>query len=464
VSEDRRTVAGQADLNRRGVSSALRTLEECLGGIEAWQPFTNAFSQVWASEASDLARDADAAAEEGRDLGELHGVPVAVKDLFAVSGHVTSGCCAVYADNTAGSDAEVVTRLRSAGAVIVGKTNQHELAMGATNRISACGPTGNPFDPDRITGGSSGGSGAAIGSGVVDIALGTDTGGSIRIPSSFCGCWGLKPTHGALPLDGVMPLAPSYDCPGPMARRASDLELLWRVLSKGRAVSLAIPARVGVLQGYFAHRVHPESAAAVERAAAAFEELGSEVVSVSGDGADDAAPLWIDVVSAELVASHPGLPARREELHFRTAGFVARGVTLLEDMPDDLAAARARAAELPGWLASLIEGARVDLLIAPTTPYPAPRAGANEVDVGGGESVDVHMGGTSIFTRPVSLAGNPALAVPAGAAGPGGFEGLPVSCQLIAAHDAESVLLAAALALEGSAAFAASPQPELPGA
>src|SRR5438132_509274 len=210
-----------------GDAAAADAVRRSLDLLSRWQPVTNAFSQVFADEALEEAAEA-------RE-GTLAGVPVAVKELFDVAGRETTGCCAAYRGNVAKADAPVVRALRDAGAILVGKTNMHELAFGTTNLISACGPAHNPWDPERVPGGSSGGSGAAVGSRVVPIALGTDTGGSIRIPSSFCGVFGLKPTHGRLSLDGVMPLAVSLDCPGPMAWSAGDLALAWKALSGERS-------------------------------------------------------------------------------------------------------------------------------------------------------------------------------------------------------------------------------------
>src|SRR5205823_1854876 len=168
-------------------------------------------SQVWASEAMDHA------ARQAPSAGGLEGVPIAVKDLYDVAGFETTGCSRIYAGRVAERDAPTIRRVRGAGLIMVGKTNQHELAFGGTNLYSACGRTGNPWDPRRMTGGSSGGSAAAVAAGVVPWALGSDTGGSIRIPASMCGIFGLKPTAGRLSIEGVLPLAPSLDCPGPMA-------------------------------------------------------------------------------------------------------------------------------------------------------------------------------------------------------------------------------------------------------
>lgn len=421
--------------------SAMDPVDSAFERLAAWQPLTNAFSQVWKD-----------AARQRNPAGPLAGVPVAVKDLFDVAGRETTGCSRVYEGNVAASDAPVVERLKEAGAVIIGKTNQHELAMGATNLISACGPTANPWDPARITGGSSGGSAAAVSSRVVPMALGTDTGGSIRIPASLCGIFGLKPTHGRLPSEGVMPLATSLDCPGPMAATAQDLELLWRVLSGDAPTLGAVPGRIGVLGGYFARRMHVEVAEAVSATVAQLEALGGGVTSVEVEGLDDLLGVWVDLTCDEMVAAHPKASEHRELLHPRIAGFFANGINLTDERRAEVRERTAQTAELFDGLTE-----RFDLLVAPATPYPAPLASQETVEVVGG-TVDVHMGGTSIFTRPTSLSGLPALALPAGLGG----GGLPSGVQLVAARGGERTLLAAALALEASSERFRSPVPPGP--
>jgi aspartyl-tRNA(Asn)/glutamyl-tRNA(Gln) amidotransferase subunit A len=403
-------------------------VETALARIAEWQPVTNAFSQIYGEEAR---------AGNPRP-GPLSGVPVAVKDLFDVAGYETTGCSKAFAGNVATVDAELVRKLRGAGAVIVGKTNMHELAMGGTNLISACGPTCNPWDPARITGGSSGGSAAAVATDCVPIALGTDTGGSIRNPCVLCGCWGLKPTHGRLSLQGVMPLAPSLDAAGPLAASAKDLDLAWRVLS-GSDGAGALPARAGVLGGFFASHVHSDIRAAIDAVREGLERIGVEVIGLDGDGVDFAFEAWTDFVCMEMIDSRPGLPELSDKLFPRTAGFVARGMSLDESQREALRAVPSKARE---WFDRRFD--QVDLLLAPSAPYPAPLADQDEVGVGGGETVDVHLGGTSRFTRPVNMAGNPAIAVPAGR----GREGLPVGAQLIGRRGEDETLLAVAASLE----------------
>src|SRR5206468_36393 len=214
-----------------GQVKASELMGRALARAEAWQPSMNAFSQL-PTEGSHL--DAALALDaypSGSELGPVAGVPMAIKDLFDVNGWETSGCCAAYRGTIATRDAPTVERAFREGLLLVGKTNQHELAAGGTNLVSACGRTGNPWDPSRMTGGSSGGSAAAVAAGIVPLAFGSDTGGSIRIPAAMCGTFGLKPTTGRLPLEGLMPLAPSMDCLGPIAATAGDLELLFQAMA-----------------------------------------------------------------------------------------------------------------------------------------------------------------------------------------------------------------------------------------
>ncbi len=221
--------------------SPVELVTEAIRSLQDWQPVTNATSQLFASEAL---RAADAL--PARPIGPLHGVPVLVKELFDVAGHETTGCCEAFRGNIASADAFVVQRLREAGAIIVGKANMHELAASGTNHISSCGPTRNPWAPDRLTGGSSGGSAAAVATRSVPFTLGTDTAGSIRVPSSFCGTTGLKPTHGRLPMAGTMPLSPRMGCIGPMAGSVEDVALGYAALANEQN---QLAATAGSLRG-----------------------------------------------------------------------------------------------------------------------------------------------------------------------------------------------------------------------
>lgn len=412
--------------------SVVDAVEAALEAIEAGQPRLNAFTTVFADEARMRAKELDAAGPSG----PLHGVPMAVKDLFDVTGARTTGSCAALFDRPAArEDAAVVAALRDAGAVIVGKTNQHELAAGATGLLSAHGPVVNPWGEGRMPGGSSAGSAVAVAAGMVPVAIGTDTGGSVRIPSSFCGLTGLKPTWGRLSLRGAMPLNPWLDTAGPMARTAAECAAVFRVLAGGGGPpSLPVARlRVGVPETFF-RLVHPETTAALEAAAQRFEELGATVVALDksegpllDEEAQGFAHTWPELATAlpELVDNprvHPDVGAL-----LRTG----------REMPATCyVASRARANEVGQSFKRVLEN--VDVLLTPATPYPAPPAQAHEVDVEGGR-VDVHRGGPSRLTVPANLAGLPALAFPVGYSS----AGLPVGAQLIGrSHDEETLLAA----------------------
>jgi len=408
--------------------------------LDRWEPFTNAFSQVFAEEAREEAK-------RPRE-GVLAGVPVAVKDLFDMAGRETTGCSAAYRGNVAARDAPVVTALRDAGAIVIGKTNMHELAFGTTNLISACGPAHNPWDLDRVPGGSSGGSGAAVASRVVPIALGTDTGGSIRIPSSFCGIFGLKPSHGRLSLDGVMPLATSLDCPGPMAWSTGDLALAWVALA-GEEPASATPTRVAVMR---TDRATDAVLEGVEAVATALGELGASTTDVP-DGLAGTSDAWLEVAAPEFRAAHPKLAENHDEVHPFIGAFLEFARTLSPEQVED---GRRRQSQTRAWFDDELRDA--EILLMPATPFPAPRADDESITVRSGDTIDVHLGGASTFTRAVNLTGLPSLAVPAGRAP----DGLPVGVQMVGRRGSEPLLLRAATALEGLDPRFASAEPPAP--
>lgn len=422
-----------------GDISSAELVARSLSRADEWQPHTNAFSQLWPEDALEAARAADRARAQG-DRRPLLGIPVAVKDLFDVAGRETTGCCAAYAGRVAEGDSPAVAALARAGLVLVGKTNQHELAAGGTNLVSACGPTANPWDPSRMTGGSSGGSAAAVAAGVVPWALGSDTGGSIRIPSSLCGTVGLKPTTGALSIDGMLPLAPSLDCPGPLAAAVSDAATLFAVLARrpGPAPPEA-PARsrVGVPGGFFADTVHPEVLAAVRTVASALAEAGVEVVELDGRGIEDARSVWSRACWSEFGPAHPALadPGRRALVGPSVREWIERGEALSDAEREEV---RRRRGEIAEWFADRLAG--LDALLVPTTPYPAPRATEEQVELEPGRSVRVDRVGPGYLTCSVNLAGLPAVSVPAGRSS----EGLPLGVSFVGREDGEDAILALA--------------------
>ncbi len=414
-----RTLLEQARDIASGDASSVELVSAALDAIERTQPLLNAFTQVFADEALEQAK--------APMDGPLGGVPIAVKDLYDVAGAVSSGCCAAYEERRRSDDSAVVAKLRAAGAIIVGKTNQHELACGATNLISSHGATRNPWDRERITGGSSGGSGAAVAAGVVAMAMGSDTGGSIRIPSSFCGVTGLKPTHGSVSLRGAMPMCPSLDTGGALARSAADCLLVHEIISgyddgylwsRADAPDVREPKLVGIARSFF-DRVHPEVKAAVEDAAKTLESLGYEIVDVDGPNIDEAFGTFGTRLT-ELAHRYRDLwDDPRISPQLRQLIDVGRSLS-----GADAFAGRELGLKISRAFAAAFE--RADVLLAPCTSFPAPNATDNEVVVDGG-TVDVHLGGCARLTLPVNVAGLPALAFPVGFSN----EGLPIGAQLI---------------------------------
>jgi aspartyl-tRNA(Asn)/glutamyl-tRNA(Gln) amidotransferase subunit A len=440
-----------------GTVTAVELVERAIARAEAWQPSSNAFSQLWGAEAVELARRIDAEPPAQRS-GPMAGVPIAVKDLFDVSGHETTGCCAAYRGTIARHDAPVIERIRRAGLVMIGKTNQHELAAGGTNLPSACGRTGNPWDPERMTGGSSGGSAAAVAAGIVPWALGSDTGGSIRIPASLCGTYGLKPTTGRLPLDGLMPLSPSMDCPGTIAQTVVDLWDVHRVI----AGLPEIAARgeegygIGVLDGFFEEVVHEEVMGAVRTAADLLEGYGVRVERRAGRGIEDARVVWMNVCTPEFAEAHPLLkdPERRRLLSPQVLDWIERGERI---SPEERATAARRRDEIRRWYLARLEG--LDALLIPTTPYSAPRVEEQTVDLGRGRSVDVANVGPGFITCSVNLAGLPAVTVPGGRSS----SGMPIGVSLVGRQDGEETLLGLATLWEHVSGYRPK-RPSLPAA
>jgi aspartyl-tRNA(Asn)/glutamyl-tRNA(Gln) amidotransferase subunit A len=415
--------------------SPVELVKRALAEIERVQPALNAFTEVLADDALTRAKELEGA----EPVGPLQGVPIAIKDLYDVEGVRTTGCCVAYDDRpVAPQDSVVVARLRAAGAIVVAKTNQHELACGATTQISSRGPCFNPWDTARIPGGSSGGSGAAVGAGVVAMAMGSDTGGSIRIPSSFCGVTGLKPTHGAVSLRGAMPMCPSLDTAGPLARTADDCALVHSVIAGfdrdyiwSRRGSYDGPShdpvRVGIPRSYF-ELIDTEVRVAVEQCAKTLESLGMTIVDVPGPDINEA---WGTFATrlAEVAHCYRDL-WESGEVSPNLAGMISIGRQL---SAADAFAGRELELRIRRQFADAFEHA--DVLLAPCTVFPAPRVDDVEIEVEGGK-IDVHGGGCARLTLPANVAGVPALAVPIGFSS----ARLPIGAQLIGREWAEPFL------------------------
>jgi aspartyl-tRNA(Asn)/glutamyl-tRNA(Gln) amidotransferase subunit A len=371
--------------------------------------------------------------------GPLHGAPVAVKDVIDVAGARTTAASAILRDAApAARDAAVVARLQAAGAVVLGKLNTHEFAFGALTTSPHFGPARNPWATDRVCGGSSGGSGAAAAADLAAGTLGTDTGGSVRIPAALCGVTGLRPTIGLVPNDGVFPVSWTFDTVGPIARGAEDCALLLDAVAGTRTdVSGGVDGlRIGVVRALL-DRAEPGIAAVVEAAVAELAALGAAVEAVEVPGLDDAGTIQQLLMLPEATAVHlPWLRVRPgdygADVRVRLlAGLLLPGTAY----PTGLRARRRYRHGLEPLLA------RFDLLAAPAMPVTAPRIGEETVEVRG-EAMPYRLA-LIPFNSPWSLAGLPAASVPCGF-----VDGLPAGLALVGRPFAEETVLRAAHAYQ----------------
>jgi aspartyl-tRNA(Asn)/glutamyl-tRNA(Gln) amidotransferase subunit A len=426
-----RTIVDLGRALRAGTVTASGLVERALAAISELDAGLGAFVTVAPERALAAARQADAELAAGLDRGPLHGIPVAVKDIIAVEGLPTTMGSAHYAGHVSTADAECVRRLRAAGATIVGKTTTHEFAYGPTGDRSANGASHNPHDPTRMSGGSSGGSAVAVAAGLVPLALGTDTGGSVRIPAALCGITGFKPAHGRIPAEGVFPLAPTLEDVGVLARTADDCRIAYRVL----AGLPAGPAEADVHRiGWVRPGTLFETDHDIERMARAALSLGgAEVEDIELPDVARIRAAFSAIQDSEAYAVH--------------ADRVADDPQLFD--PEVLDRLR-HAAQTPGWryvralaarsrlqseMSALLS--RYDVLALPTTPVVAPPIGARTVEING-TAVGVRQAVLSL-TSPWNLLGLPALSVPVGMVG-----ALPTGLQLITGSGHEDLIFAVA--------------------
>src|SRR5476649_2144 len=278
--------------------TAVRVTDECLRRIEADNPRLNAFIRVMGDEAMRQAREADRELAAGRDRGPLHGVPISIKDLIDMRGIPTTAASRVREGHVADRDAPTIAQLRQAGAVIVGKTNLHEFAFGTTNEDSAFGPARNPHDPARSPGGSSGGSAASVAAGMAMATIGTDTGGSIRIPAAACGIVGLKPSFGEVSTDGVVPLSRTMDHVGPLAQSVTDACLVYHALLGDAHATPPAPMpisglRLAVPRAYFCDLLDEEVRARFEETLDRLRTAGAVVDDIEIQHAPDIATVYL---------------------------------------------------------------------------------------------------------------------------------------------------------------------------
>lgn len=441
-SEPRTITELAAALRAREVTSAAVT-EQCLARIAERNAAINAFITVFADEARLAAAAADRELASGRDRGPLHGVPVSLKDLVDVRGTATTAASRVRARHVAPADALIVERLRDAGAVLVGKTNLHEFAFGTTNDDSAFGPARHPLDPARSPGGSSGGSAASVADGMAYASIGTDTGGSIRIPAAACGVVGLKPALGDVPTDGVVPLSATLDHVGPLCRTVADAAIVYGVLRGAATPAPPRPngprgLRIGVPRRYFLDLLDDEVAAAFRETCSRLARAGAALQDVDVPHADTIAPVYLHIVLAEAAAYHAKTLEERPDDYtpnVRIRLEMGRYV-LAEDYLRALAGRRVLMREVDAAL----DGR--DALLLPALAIPAPPIGASTVRVGASEEPvrNVMLRLTQLF----NLTGHPAIAIPCGTT----RAGLPVGVQLVGSRGATAALLAAAAGIE----------------
>ena len=436
---DLRRIDEVGALVRTGALSPVDLVQSCLERIDARRELS-AFITVRSHEAIDDAHAAEREIAGGHDRGPLHGIPVSVKDLVDVAGTPTTAGSAVP-PRTGVPDAPIVTRLREAGAILIGKTNLHEFAFGTPSDETAFGAVRHPLNPERSAGGSSAGAAVALVEGMCFASVGTDTGGSIRIPSAVCGTVGLKPTSGELPCEGIVPLSTTLDHVGPMARTVADTRLLFAAM-KGRAAAEPRPPRgalrFGVPETYFCDRLEPTVREALSRARASLRAAGHEVETVTIDRAAWTPDVYLHIVLPEASWYH----AQMVEAH---ASRYSPGVRLRLEMGRYvLAEDYVRALHLRERLRSEVDRAidRVDALLLPTVPIPAPPLGAASIEVDG-TTLPVRAVMLKL-TQLFNMTGHPAIALPAGCTA----DGWPVSLQLVGHRDRTEQLLDVASAVE----------------
>ena len=461
-----------------GETTSVELTRKFLQRIQATNGQVNSFITLCAEEALAAAATADQRIVAG-SAGPLTGIPLAVKDIFNVAGVRTTCGSKILANYISPYDATAIARLREQGAVILGKLNMDEFAMGSSNENSASGPVRNPWDLDRVPGGSSGGSAAAIAAGQALATLGTDTGGSIRQPASHCGVVGLKPTYGRVSRYGVIAYASSLDQVGPLARNVEDCALLLGAVAgydpaDSTSVDTPVPdyltslrngvrgKKIGLPKEYFIEGLDPDVKRAVEAAIQTYQQLGAEIVEVSLPHTDYAVACYYLIATAEAssnLARYDGVRfgVRRDQgtgligmyQQTRAAGFgdevkrrIMLGTYALSSGYYDayyLKAQKVRTLIRQDFLEAF---ANVDFLLTPVAPTPAFRIGEKVND-------PLQMYLSDIFTIPVNLAGTCGLSLPCGVSG----EGLPIGLQLIGKPFAEGEILQAAWAFENATEF-----------
>jgi len=450
------TSVAQAIAEKR-VSSREAT-QSCLDRIKQWQPRLNAFMAIEAEQALAAADAADAALAKGNVSGPLHGVPLAHKDMYYDAGKVVTCGSKIRREFVATATSTALQRLKDAGTIRLGSLQMAEFAYGPTGHNAHYGPVHNPWGIDHITGGSSSGSGSAVAARLTFAALGSDTGGSIRMPAHFCGVTGLKTTYGRISRAGAMPLSQSLDTVGPLARSAEDCALLLGLMAGAdpedpTAIAGPVPdyraaapikgLTIGVPTAFYVDDLDPEVARILDETVAVFKREGADIVQVELPDQRQLTAACQLVLAVEAAAFHKRWLIERPQdygpqvLMRLQNGLAVSGVTYLEAM-------RWRGPALSAHLAAV---AGVDAVIAPVAPVAAPTIA--ESDIGNSPDAESVIQRLTRFTRPINYLGLPSLSIPAGFT----RGGLPVGMQLIGRSFDEALLLRIGTAFQRSTDF-----------
>ena len=437
------TIEAAARALRSGTTTSVALTDACLAVIEAQSQALGAFITVTADEAREAAHAADRERAAGHDRGPLHGIPVSLKDLIDLAGVPTTAASRVREGHVARADAVVTARLKASGAVIVGKTNLHEFAFGTTNEDSAYGPARHPLAPQRSPGGSSGGSAVSVATGMALASIGTDTGGSARIPAAACGLIGLKPTSGEIPVEGVVPLSTTFDHVGPLCQTVGDTRIVYNILRGALPDADAHPrplrgVRLGLPRAYFLAMLDDEVARAFDTSCEALTAAGVTLVPVDLALTETIAAIYLHVSLPEAAAYHtPTLEQMPERYTPNVRTRLEAGRYLLAE--DYVRAQQGRLAVRAAVDAAL-EGC--DALVTPTLAIPAPTIGAQTVRIG--ERDEPVRNVMLRLTQPFNVSGHPAIALPNGRTA----EGMPTSLQLVGRRHQTPALLNIAQAIE----------------
>jgi aspartyl-tRNA(Asn)/glutamyl-tRNA(Gln) amidotransferase subunit A len=440
--------------------SSREVTQSCLDRIKQWQPSLNAFMAIEAEAALAAADDADKALAKGNSRGVLHGVPLAHKDMYYDAGKVVTCGSKIRREFVATTTATALQRLKDAGTVRLGSLQMAEFAYGPTGHNAHFGAVHNPWGLDHITGGSSSGSGAAVAARLTFAALGSDTGGSVRMPSHFCGVTGLKTTVGRVSRAGAMPLSQSLDTVGPLAQSAEDCALLMGLMAGADpedATALAVPGpdymaatkgslkglRIGVPTAFYVDDLDPDVAQVLDETIATMQREGAEIVKVELPDQRQLSSASQIVLAVEAAAFHKRWMIERLEdygpqVRMRLEnGLAIPAITYLEAMRYRGVALAAHSKAVAG----------TDAVIAPVSPVPAPTIA--ETDVGGGPGAEAVIQRLTRFTRPVNYLGVPSLALPCGFS----RTGLPIGMQLIGGSFEEATLLRIGAAFQRATDF-----------